>query len=116
MLQRCRKDNPGNPCEMWGAVAYPKCKAGYSPAGCCICRPAVPDCNKEGYNGGIDLSCAKRIMIGNPHQGGCGSSDEKDGLLCYPKCLLGYHGVGPVCWASAPFGWVTCGMGAAANF
>lgn len=75
MLRRCRADNPGNDCEMWGAVAYPKCKTGYSPAGCCICRPAVPDCNKEGYNGGIDLSCAKKIIIGTPHQGGCETND-----------------------------------------
>lgn len=34
------------------------------------------------------------------------SSLEKDpnGLLCYPKCNAGYHGVGPVCWQNCPSG------------
>jgi hypothetical protein len=28
----------------------------------------------------------------------CSSSQEKNGLLCYPKCNTGYVGNGPVCW------------------
>ena len=28
----------------------------------------------------------------------CKDGDEKDGLLCYPKCRSGFTGVGPVCW------------------
>ena len=33
--------------------------------------------------------------------------------LCYKSCKSGFSGVGPVCWADAPSGWVGCGMGAA---
>jgi hypothetical protein len=32
----------------------------------------------------------------------CTDPNEKDGLLCYPKCKSGYLGVGPVCWQSCP--------------
>jgi hypothetical protein len=28
---------------------------------------------------------------------GCGSGEEKDGLLCYPKCRSGFSGDGPLC-------------------
>ncbi len=28
----------------------------------------------------------------------CDENEEKDGALCYPKCISGYKGVGPVCW------------------
>lgn len=28
----------------------------------------------------------------------CNEDDEKDALLCYPKCKPNYVGVGPVCW------------------
>ena len=37
--------------------------------------------------------------IGKPISA-CPSDKEKSGLLCYPKCRSGYHGVGPVCWQS----------------
>ena len=30
----------------------------------------------------------------------CGIDEEKNGLLCYPKCEENYVGVGPVCWES----------------
>merc|ERR1740139_488086 len=29
----------------------------------------------------------------------CAKGLEQSGLLCYPPCKEGYHGVGPVCWA-----------------
>ncbi len=90
MLRRCRANNPGNDCEMWGAVAYPKCRTGYSFFGCCICRPAVPNCVALGFNAGIDLSCAKKIIIGSPKQGSCKAGEEKNGLLCYPICPANY--------------------------
>src|SRR5262245_13328986 len=32
MLSRCQSAE-GRPCEMWGAIAYPTCKAGYAPVG-----------------------------------------------------------------------------------
>jgi hypothetical protein len=66
MTKRCEEDNGKGNCEKNGLIYYPKCKAGYSAFGCCICRPAVPDCVAFGYNKGIDLSCAKKIVIGKP--------------------------------------------------
>ena len=32
----------------------------------------------------------------------CPANKQKDGLLCYPFCREGYHGVGPDCWQSCP--------------
>lgn len=113
MISRCEKDSGKGKCEMWGAVAYPKCKEGYSPFGCCICRPPVPDCNALNLRTGIDLSCAKKIEIGSPRTGSCAPGEEYDAGLCYTKCGDGYEGLGPVCWGKPPPNWVECGMGAA---
>ncbi|XP_022196873.2 uncharacterized protein LOC111054203 [Nilaparvata lugens] len=110
--QRCLHDHPQG-CEKWGLIVYPKCAPGYSPFGCCICRPNPPDCPSHGLNPGIDLSCAKRIQIGNPQIGTCSPGFELDAGLCYPQCNPGYHGVGFVCWSQPPPTWVECGMGAA---
>ncbi len=66
-------------------------------------------------NRGIDLSCAKKIKIGNPHVADCDSGWQRQAGLCYRQCKNGYYGVGPVCWSSTPQGWVGCGMGAAAD-
>ena len=113
MYRRCESANGQGKCEKWGAVVYPKCKAGFSPFGCCICRPAKPNCNALGMNPGIDLSCAKRISIGNPTTADCSGNLQNNAGLCYKACKAGYYGVGPVCWSDAPNGWVGCGMGAA---
>ena len=64
-------------------------------------------------NSGIDLSCAKKLIIGKPYSPSCPSSKENNAGLCYNKCRNGFDGVGPVCWADKPSGWVNCGMGAA---
>ena len=56
---------------------HPTFKTGYSPFGCCICRPRVPNCSALGFNGGIDLTCAKKIIIGAPKQGSCKAGEEK---------------------------------------
>lgn len=109
---RCNRDNPGG-CEKNGEIIYPKCKPGFSNVGCCICRPSVPDCNALGMNKGIDLSCAKKVTIGNPVTGTCSPNQDKDAGLCYSKCPAGQTGVGPVCWSKPPSSWVECGMGAA---
>lgn len=114
-MSGCEKDNGAGNCEMWGLIAYPKCRSGYSPFGCCICRPPVPNCGSYGLNDGIDLSCAKKIIIGAPKTGTCAANQDKDGGLCYPKCGNNYKGVGPVCWGQPPSGWVGCGMGAAVD-
>lgn len=112
-VQRCEADHGVGNCEWWGAIVYPKCRAGFSPFGCCICRPNVPNCIGLGFNGGIDLSCAKKIIIGTPYSASCPVDRENNAGLCYQKCKTGYNGVGPVCWAKAPSIWVECGMGAA---
>ena len=64
-------------------------------------------------NGGVDLSCAKKIQIGTPYTANCPPGKENNAGLCYSPCNAGFYGVGPVCWANAPKGWVNCGMGAA---
>jgi hypothetical protein len=35
----------------------------------------------------------------------CGNGAEKDAALCYPRCLEGFHGVGPICWGTCPAGY-----------
>ena len=37
-LRRCERGE-GTQCEWYGLVAYPKCKPGYQPVGCCLCEP-----------------------------------------------------------------------------
>jgi hypothetical protein len=109
---KCNKENRQG-CEKNGAMWYPKCKPGYENFGCCICRPKRPNCAALGLNSGIDLSCAKKVIIGNPQTGACASGQQKDAGLCYPNCKAGFAGVGPVCWGQPPPGWSECGMGAA---
>lgn len=50
-------------CEKFGAMYYPKCKAGYSPYGCCICRNQNnADCAANGlgpWTGNLRI-CAKK--------------------------------------------------------
>lgn len=38
--------------------------------------------------------------VGTIPPGHCAKDEEDDGGLCYKTCRSGYHGVGPVCWAS----------------
>ena len=39
---RCEGDNGGGgTCEQDGAMCYPKCKAGFTKVGCCICSPCA---------------------------------------------------------------------------
>ncbi|KAF0703015.1 hypothetical protein AaE_015594, partial [Aphanomyces astaci] len=74
MFQRCEKDYGQGNCELYDLVVYPKCLPGYTPVGCCICQPPLPDCESFGLlssdviNPSIGLSCAKKIVIGNPHR------------------------------------------------
>lgn len=121
MMSRCERDNGAGNCEMSAAIAYPKCRPGYSAFGCCICRPNAPNCAQLGLGGQLDLSCAKNINLGQPELGVCpsgssnvpGSAQDRDAGLCYRGCDAGYSGVGPVCWKKPPQDWVDCGMGAA---
>ena len=112
MRSRCEKDHGKGNCQKQGFIFYPKCKSGYINIGL-ICRPKQPNCKALNLGGQFDLSCAKIVKIGNPVTGVCNSREQEDAGLCYKNCKSGYNGVGPVCWAKKPKGWVNCGMGAA---
>ena len=114
MYKRCEKAHGKGKCEKWGAVVYPKCRSGYKNFGCCICRPNPFSCKSLGYGSAqIDLSCPKKIIIGDPIPMSCPKGKVKQSGLCYTPCRDGFNGVGPVCWGQPPEGWVNCGMGAA---
>ena len=94
-----------------GALCYPKCKAGYNGVGP-VCWEVCP----AGYtNDGV--TCRKNAhVVARESYGrgvgsalGCGSDEEKDGALCYPKCKAGYNGAGPVCWQKCPEGYTNDG-------
>lgn len=116
MFKRCEAEHGRGQCEENGAVVYPKCKPGYQAVGCCICRPVVPNCRALGLEPGIDLSCAKRVVVGDPVPGVCAPGQQRDAGLCYSNCKPSYDGAGPVCWgqcpASHPF---SCAGGCAKN-
>mmetsp|Transcript_29979 Transcript_29979/g.71994 ORF Transcript_29979/g.71994 Transcript_29979/m.71994 type:complete len:364 (+) Transcript_29979:265-1356(+) len=115
-FHRCEHDHGKGNCEENGAIVYPKCKSGYHAFGCCICRPHAPDCSFLGLGGQVDLSCAKKIVLGEPTIiNGCPTGKEYQAGLCYDPCDDGFHGVGPVCWSNTPNGWVNCGAGDAAT-
>jgi len=113
MYSRCERAHGGGKCEKWGAVVYPKCRSGYSPFGCCICRPKVPNCSSYSLNDGIDLSCAKKVIIGDPKPMNCKIWQDEDAGLCYEPCDSELYGVGPVCWQSCDNSMVDCGAGCA---
>lgn len=113
MIRRCEAANGKGNCEKNGLMYYPKCKSGFYAVGCCICRPSAPNCPSVGLNPGVDLSCAKKVIIGDPVPMDCTSGFEKNAGLCYKPCGDKTTGVGPVCWGGPPTGWVECGMGAA---
>lgn len=115
MFRRCERAHGHGNCEKWGAIVYPKCRAGYRPFGCCICRPAQPNCPSLGLNNGIDLSCGKKIQIGDPTPMICRSDLEYDAGLCYPRCDGGFNGVGPVCWQYCDSDQTDCGAGCASS-
>lgn len=114
MFKRCEADHGRGRCEESGAVVYPKCKPGFEAVGCCLCRPTVPDCRALGMNPGVDLSCAKRVAVGDPVPGVCPAGQQRDAGLCYAGCKPSYTGSGPVCWGQCPASHpVNCGAGCA---
>jgi len=122
--KKCNDENTQG-CEKSLAMWYPKCKAGFHPFGCCICRPEIPKCGSNGLLQGVDLDCTKAMNVGAPRCGQCSGGKEMNGGLitydgeggqcglCYKPCPSTMKGVGPVCWGGPPTGWVSCGMGAA---
>jgi hypothetical protein len=100
MIRRCEADHGRGNCEKDGLIYYPKCRPGFIKFGCCICRPFSFRCSQFGMDNGFqaDLSCGKRIRVGDPVPMTCAPGLEQNGLLCYPQCRRTYKGVGPVCW------------------
>ena len=71
--------------------------------------PPTPICppfyTNDGFTCRRDVSVVSKPSYGRgvgqiPNQ--CGVGRELDAGLCYPLCITGYHGVGPVCWGSCP--------------
>lgn len=91
------------------------CRAGFRHvAG--FCEKADINCAAMGLAGNrIANSCAKKHYFRDTALPTCGSGKEYDAGLCYDVCKDGADGVGPVCWAKGPPGWVQCGMGWAAT-
>ncbi|KAJ6649527.1 hypothetical protein Bhyg_04763 [Pseudolycoriella hygida] len=92
---KCEREHGS--CEQNGLLHYPKCRAGFSPVGCCICSPNCPSgytdagafCTKPSYGNGVGTS---RL--------GCPSGKQYDAGLCYVPCPTGLIGVGPLCWSA----------------
>jgi hypothetical protein len=91
---------------------YAKCRDGYRKDGL-ICYANKPNCKALGMGAQVaGYSCKKKEKAYKTRVAGCGGQ-EKDAGLCYKKCPANFKGVGPVCWAQIPKGWVNCGMGTA---
>jgi len=114
-LGGCERDHGRGNCEQWGLIYYPKCKRGYHNVACCICRPNSFSCSSYGLGGQLDLSCGKKIIIGDPTPMICNSNQEYDAGLCYPFCPSGMYGVGPVCWSHCAQEHVDCGAACASS-
>jgi hypothetical protein len=120
---KCNNENKPLGCEKWGAMWYPKCKAGYHNAACCLCEPnggpgikvtafqryqcradedlngalCYPKC-KTGYSASGCCLCSPAegagIKVTAFQRYQCKPEEELNGALCYPKCKAGYHAVG----------------------
>jgi hypothetical protein len=67
-----------------------------------ICPPGFTD---DGLTCRRDVSVVPKPSYGRgagrpPNN--CGAGRQYDAGLCYPLCVTGYHGVGPVCYGSCP--------------
>jgi hypothetical protein len=91
MQSRCEYDHGIDNCEKSGLIFYPKCKPGFSPVGCCICR-AKPECNTLGMGDNIfSFSCLKKVQAPNETvyevpPTGCADDEVNKNGLCYKKC------------------------------
>ena len=112
MKSRCERTHGAGNCEKDGAIFYPKCKAGFTKVGCCVCSP-----NCQSGMVDIGVSCTKKTSTrGGGTVPECASDKQYDAGLCYDYCGRGSDGVaakgvGPMCWSEGPPGWVQCGAG-----
>lgn len=109
---RCKDRAPG-----WlgggciGGWVEDGCRGGYSKVGSvCWANLSVP----PGMSGSA-WDPTKGTYNLSPDSMVCGGGKQQDAGLCYTPCRDGYKGVGPVCWAPQPQGYVDCGFGYAMN-
>jgi hypothetical protein len=85
MIGRCENDNGKGNCEMWAAIAYPKCKPGFSPAGCCVCS-------------GCSTGLVNDAGLCYPP---CENTHYGVGPVCWAKCPDGTVDCGTACAADS---------------
>ena len=91
--------------EKSGELCYVPCKEGFYGVGPVCWKPCQEGYNDDGALCRRDRTYAKKSYgrgAGAPL--GCRQGEERNGLLCYPKCSKGFYGVGPVCWEACPGG------------
>jgi len=115
MFKRCENNHGEGNCEQCLATVFPMCEDGFEAALCKWCRPAAPDCEALGMAWQLDLSCAKKIILGDPTPLQCDEDLDRDTGLCYNNCEEGFEGLGPVCFDGPPDSWIQCGFAAAVN-
>lgn len=114
--------------EQSGLLCYPKCRDGYEPVGCCLCRKR--GCPSEFRDDGV-ATCIKPAPYGRgtgyPWQFGDGfNSDgmfrrcerdhgarncEQSGAIVYPKCKSNFHATGCcICSPNCPSGMSDIGI------
>jgi hypothetical protein len=110
-----------------GPVCWQSCPSGYTDTGAFCTYSGGPlvttcswnwssfrcECPPNYTNTG--LSCAANTIAKSSYGRGagtplgCDDSLQQDGALCYPRCNLGYKGVGPVCWLDSIDAQTFCG-------
>lgn len=95
MFKRCEEANGKGNCEKSGEIVYPKCRANFHAAGCCVCSPNCPAGMPD-----AGVACTKKSTgrTAGVAVHACPEGTEREGALCYPLCKAGFKGVGPVCW------------------
>lgn len=94
-----------------GGLKEDGCRSGYSKvASVCWANISLP----AGMSGST-WDPTKGTYNRDPVPLVCGGGKQQDAGLCYTPCRDGFNGVGPVCWAKKPGGYVDCGLGYAIN-
>lgn len=95
--------------EMSRGLCYIPCKDGYKSDGATLCYKQYDGWEQ---NDGTTITNVGKVLHANPGKplSTCGSDQDKDGALCYPKCAANEYGVGPVCWTSCPDGYKDGGV------
>ena len=99
----CTRDNSEG-CEWSLGIAYPKCRDGFRPLGCCVCSPNCPANTSD-----TGAMCHRDIMsytIRNPVK--CNNNQYMSAGLCYTSCPSNFPDYcGALCVASGQCSTVT---------